>query len=202
MVLLTLIHAGKTFLSGMVVDKARLYGQTLFVFLSYTQTGSTSALSIVHSLIFQLTSGSEDLQAAICEMNRGYWKDDFEVAFKILCDLLAYVRPVYIIIDGLDEIDGFERCLLLKSLPHVLRGCEGTKVLLSSRLEADIELEIKRLNDCQCEPIKVDDRNVESIQTFIDRWTEDWSQTREFAPYIKGKIEKRLAPLASKSKGW
>ena len=185
----------------MVVDKARIYGQTLYVFLSYTHSGGTSALSIVHSLIFQLTSGNEDLQTAICEMNRDHWKDNFEVAFQILCDLLAYVRPVYIIIDGLDEIDNFERCLLLKSLPHVLRDCEGTNVLLSCRFEADIEFEIKRLHAYQYEPIKVDDRNIESIQAFVDWWVEDWSQSRDFTPDLRARIEKRLTPLASKSKG-
>ena len=194
---LTITYIGKTFLSSIVVNRTRLRGRTLFAFLSYTHTSSTSALSIAHSLIFQLASHDENMQTAMCEMSRDLLKSSLDVAFEILCKLLAYAGTVYIVIDGVDEIDEVERNLLLRRLILILRDCDGVNVLVSSRLEADI----KTLLDDQSVSIRVDNRNIETIETYIDLWTKDWFKARQASPQVKFEIERWLAPLASKSEG-
>ena len=180
-----------------MIDKARTLGQTLFAFLSYTHASSTSALSILHSLIFQLAADDEDLQTTLCQLDRKNIKSNISVAIEVLSTLLKCAGIVYMIIDGLDEINEIERSLLVKHLQDILKNNEEARVLISSRPEADL----KKLLDDQSISIRVDNRNAGSIQAFVRQWTKDWFEERGLSSQEKAAIEGWLAPLASKSKG-
>ncbi|KAF2792115.1 NACHT domain protein [Melanomma pulvis-pyrius CBS 109.77] len=189
--------AGKTFLSSTVVEKTRSLGHTLFAFLSYNLTSSTSALSIIHSLMFQLASTNDDLQAVLCQSSRENLKSNLSAATDILTTLLSCAGPVYITIDGVDEIDVVERSRLLRQILEMSKVCGETKFIISSRPEADITA----ILDGETATIRVDNRNSGSIQAFINLNTQKWFQQRDFLPEARAEIEGLLAPLASNSKG-
>ena len=189
--------AGKTFLSSIVVDTTKSLGKTTFAFLSYTLSSSTSALSIIHSLIFQLTSDDDDLQAVLCQSSRENLKNSINVATSLLATLLDCAGPVYIVIDGLDEIDERERGKLMREFLDISKNCADTKILVSSRPEADITA---TLFD-KVVTIRVDKRNAGSIQAFVNWHTQKWFLNRAFLPEGEAEIQRLLAPLASNSKG-
>ena len=155
-----------------------------------------SALSILHSLIFQLASDNEDLQDIICQAGGENLKSSLDAAANLLKTLLIGAGPTYIVIDGLDEIDEIERCRLLKRLLEMPETCHEAKILLSSRAEADIADLLK-----DQVTIRVDIRNAGSIQTFVNRRIEEWFGKCNFLPEAQGEIQRLLAPLASNAKG-
>ena len=151
----------------------------------------------MHSLIFQLASDDENLQTALCELSRETLKSNNEVALKILSTLLTCAGTAYIVIDGLDEVDEIERSLLVRQLLTILETCEGVKIFISSRPEADL----KTLLTGHTTSIRVDDRNAGSIQAFVNQWTKNWFREGQVSPTGQAEIERWLAPLAYKSKG-
>ena len=188
---------GKTFLAGTVINKAKTAGRVIFAFISHVFRSSTSALSTLHSLIFQLASDDDDLQAALCQSSCENLKNSITVAADLLTTLLNCAGPVYMIIDGVDEIDEVERGRLLRQLLDLSKNCEETKILIGCRAEADI----KTILDSTSISIRVDNRNASSIQAFVNRWSHTWFQARNFLPNERADIERLLAPLASNAKG-
>jgi predicted NACHT family NTPase len=190
--------AGKTFLAAIAIRCAMAHGKTIFAYLGYSSSSSISALSIFHSLIFQVTHDDHEVQALLCRLGRENLRNDLEVATELLKDLLNYTGVAYLILDGIDEITEVERSKLLQQLVRVAEGCKDARILISSRPEADITACI----DPEFRSICVNDRNSGSIQAFITRRTKQWLAMRDFFPEDQGEIEALLAPLASKAKGW
>ncbi|KAH7009779.1 NACHT domain protein [Ilyonectria destructans] len=189
--------AGKTFLCSTVVRKALAVGPTLFAFLSHKFSASTTARSVVHSLLFQVCDSLEHLQAILCQTETRTLKLDLEAAVSLLRDLLCNAGPVFMVIDGLDEIEGMERARLLRCLLQVSNDCKETRILISSRMEPDIEGILRDKST----PIRVDGRNHGSIQVFISHHLHEWFEERNFIREARNEITKLLAPLAPTSKG-
>jgi hypothetical protein len=173
------------------------FGRTIFAFLSYTTSSTTSALSILHSLIFQLVSDDDDLQDVLCQSSRVDLKCNIDNAVHLLTTLLSCAGPVYIIIDGVDEIDEVERGRLIRQLLDLSKNCGDAKILVSSRLEADIT----KILDEAAAKIRVDHCNSGSIQAFVTQHTRIWYQERHFLLEVQAEIDGLLAPLAANSKG-
>ena len=115
----------------------------------------------------------------------------------LLKTLLDCAGPAFIIVDGVDEIDETERGILLSRLLDLSNDCEGAKILVSSRPEADITTIFK----AKSEIIRVDSKNAGSIQAFVTRRSREWFLSRNFLPQVQVEIEGLLAPLASNAKG-
>ncbi|KAK1999388.1 NACHT domain protein [Colletotrichum falcatum] len=158
---------------------------TLFAFLSYRAT-HTTALSIIHSLIFQLSDESETLQEALCQ-SKG----------RLLESLLLCAGLVYIVVDGIDEMDEMERARLLKQLLRLFENCKDCRLSLSSRSESDISA-ILQDNTAN---IEVHHRNSGSVQAYVNARMAEWSRERSFTPEFQAEIEGLLAPLAHTAKG-
>lgn len=169
---------------------------TLFAFLTYKDT-STTALSIFHSLIFQLASDSLALQTELCQSDQKNLTNSLETAANLLQSLLECAGVVCVVIDGIDEIDLFERSRLLKQLLKLGEACQKCRILLSSRSEDDISTALRG----KVAEIKVDQRNAGSIQAFVNHSMMDWFDQRRFIPEVRHEIEGWAAPLASKAKG-
>lgn len=190
--------AGKTFLSSVVVDKTRTLGRVAFAYLSYTAFDTTSALSIIHSLIFQLIASDPDLQTIFCESISQDFEDTLGSALKILNMLLwSCTGPIYVIVDGLDEINEIQRVYFTKRILKSLEDCEDLMLCLSSRPETDLQA----LLDEKAASIRVNERNTESIEQFVHRWSGDWFRRYSIYPEARTQIERWLAPLALKAKG-
>ncbi|EHK42065.1 hypothetical protein TRIATDRAFT_295808 [Trichoderma atroviride IMI 206040] len=188
--------AGKTHLASMAIDYVTST-KTIFAFISHTNKNTTSALSVMHSLIFQLASEDERLQAVLCGSSRKRLSNNLEVAVGVMQTLLNSTDPVSIIVDGVDEIESFERARLLKNLCDITTVCTKTRLFISSRAEHDISAILSQISST----IRVDTHNMTSIQTFIDNWAKDWFSARDFLPADKSEIEDLFKPLALKAKG-
>ena len=116
---------------------------------------------------------------------------------ELLITLLCTAGPVFIIIDGFDEIDEIERVKLLQHLLELSNTCDEAKILVSSRTEDDIHA---ILHD-QAVEIRVDSRNAGSIQAFVSRRVHTWLLSRDFLPEARTEIMGLLAPLSSKANG-
>jgi hypothetical protein len=183
-----------------VVEQAREIPQsrTLFAFISHTLASSTSALSILHSLIFQLTSDNDELQTVLCNTSREYFKSNIEVALEIFSTLLACSGTVFIVIDGVDEMEKIERIRLVTHLINTQAKCEQIRICFSSRLEDDL----KALLEKDAASIRVDNRNADCIQEFVRQWSEKWFLEHRIRPKEENEMRKWLEPLPSKSRGW
>ncbi|KAL2687927.1 hypothetical protein Neosp_005497 [[Neocosmospora] mangrovei] len=158
---------------------------------------STSALSIFHSLIFQLASDSLALQTELRQSNHKNLRNSLEEAADLLQSLLECAGEVYVVIDGIDEVELAERSRLLKQLIKMGEACQECRILLSSRSEDDISTALRG----KVVEIKVDQRNAGSIQTFVNHQMKAWFDRRGFDPEVRHEIEGWAAPLASKAKG-
>ena len=109
-------------------------------------------------------SNDDDLQAALIELSREGLRSKIDVANQVLTTLLTCAGPVYVIVDGVDEIDEMERGRLVKQLVFLSEKCLELRVLISSRPEADL----KQIFDNKVTVLSVNDHNSESIQTYVN----------------------------------
>ena len=150
-------------------------------------------------MLFQLPSGpdDDDLKAAVSQGVQGDLRHNISAVANLLKTLLDCAGPVYIIIDGVDEMDQIERGILLRQLLDISNGSKETKIFFSCREEADIS----RILTSKTFQIRVDHRNSGSIQCFVTNETHHWFESREFLPGEVAEIERLLAPVAANAKG-
>ena len=188
---------GKTFLAGTVIDKCQSLGnRPIFVFLSHVHAASTSAVSIFHSLIFQLAQSTEDLQATLCQSSPENLKSNLHSAVSLFKSLLDCAGVTFLVVDGVDEIEKRQRELFLAELFKLSAECDTARILICSRLEDDIERILGTSRK-----IRVDQRNSGSIQAFVSRQSSTWIAKNDFLPHERSEIEALLAPIASKADG-
>ena len=193
---LTLL-VGKTHLARIAVYEAQKVGHSLFAFLSYTISSSISALSILHSLIFQLTTDNVDLQSIVAHSIGEDLRRDLDVAQGVFKTLLCSAGPVYISIDGLDEIAVVTRCRILGILLQFATEIDTLRVMISCRPEADLTSLLSE----KCSTVRVNEQNGGGVQSYISQRTSSWYEERAFYPEARKEMKALLAPLAEKSKG-
>ncbi|SPO06913.1 related to NACHT domain protein [Cephalotrichum gorgonifer] len=192
--------AGKTFLAAGLVDELRSKssaGRVIFTFLSHALRDTTSALSVIHSLIFQLTRDDSFLQDVVCEVSRGTLCSDLSAATDILIKLLPCSGRVHIIIDGLDEVDEKERVRLLEEMLRVSEKSDEARILVSCRAEHDL----KALLQPRSTEIRVDTRNMDGIQAYVTDYYSRWFQSHDFDPEEKEEFVSLFSPIAGRAKG-
>ncbi|KAL7754599.1 hypothetical protein ACKLNR_002808 [Fusarium oxysporum f. sp. zingiberi] len=190
--------AGKTLLASSVIKYTQSWDgtHTVFAFLTYLDS-HISALSILHSLIFQLASTSLSLKTMLCQSDLQHLGNDFNVAATLFQTLIQSVGVVYVIMDGLDEVELTQRSRLIRELVRLSGECEECHILLASRAESDIsrDLNSKTIN------IQVDKNNAGSIQVFINQTMGEWFKERGFVSDVRHQLQGWAAPLASRAKG-
>lgn len=169
---------------------------TVFAFLTYID-GRISALSILHSLIFQLASTSLSLKTILCQSNLQHLGSDIKIAKTVFQTLIQSAGVVRVIIDGLDEIEPTQRSTLIKELVRVSGECQECHILLTSRAESDISRDL----DGKSTNLQVDKNNAGSIQVFINRTMGEWFKERDFMPEVQDQLQGWAAPLAFHAKG-
>lgn len=193
---------GKTHLSSLIVDKIKKTpSKCLFAFLSYKHQQTLSAISLLHSLIIQLVTEDETLQAVLCKSfhsNRGELKGNTKTAKDLLSELLLCAGPTYLIVDGLDEVEEGERQIILDALLKVLNRCSQMKLCISSRPEHDISRALKM----SAEVIRVNHNNSGCIQAYVTKRTNEWLDQQEgLEDNARSEIQGILAPLSAKANG-
>ncbi|KAI3585513.1 hypothetical protein IWW34DRAFT_897573 [Fusarium oxysporum f. sp. albedinis] len=190
--------AGKTLLASSVIKHTQsLDGtHTVFAFLTYLDS-HISALSILHSLIFQLPSTSLSFKTMLCQSDLQHLGNDFKVAATLFQTLIQSAGVVRVIIDGLDEIEPAQHSRLIKELVKLSGECEECHILLTSRAESDISGDL----DGKTIDIQVDKNNAGSIQVFISQTMGEWFKERDFVPDVQDQLQGWAAPLAFRAKG-
>ncbi|KAL9621184.1 MAG: hypothetical protein Q9160_004316 [Pyrenula sp. 1 TL-2023] len=176
---------------------ARNTGRVIFAFLSHARSGTTSALSILHSLIFQLSNENSDLQASLIQSSRENLRNDVATAASLLRMLLDCAGLVFIVIDGVDEIDEVERAILLRQIVDISSNCPEARIMVSCRVEADIVRVLGLASDI----VRVDSHNAGSIQAFVTRRSRAWLAKRNLPPAEKSDLEGLLSPIAATAQG-
>jgi DNA replication protein DnaC len=190
--------SGKTYLAAAVITKARTRHRTLFAFVSHAHQQIATAKSILLSLLFQLASDDPDVQSVLARANDRDLSGNTKHNLELLRNLLDISpdKPTYLILDGLDEIEAGERSILLQYLVNLL-DCSKLKILISSRPEDDIVnvLENKAV------VIRVDQRNSDSIRSYVDQRSEKWVCDRGLDDSTRKEVHPLLTRLAAKSDG-
>ena len=204
-----MLPIGKSYLASMIVEKAKTSRTAvLYAFLSYKQ-GDVSAISILHSLIFQLVIGAEgfdealreDMRIKLFEIYRSSQrnlKSNTKFARETLCTLLNCVGPAHIIIDGLDELTEGERASTLREILSISQDANETKTLISSRMEDDIS---RIMSKTVHKAVRVDDQNGGCIQSFVSITSQKWLSESDFNEEARSEIMNLLSLLAAKAKG-
>ncbi|KAL2132803.1 hypothetical protein VTI74DRAFT_3372 [Chaetomium olivicolor] len=190
--------AGKTFLACWVVKRLNAQGCTaLYAFLSHVHA-NTTAISVIHSLLFQLASLDKNLQAMLTDSNKRDFMNKLVAAKGLLEDVLKCKGPTFVVIDGLDEVEEVERKLLQSSLLDVLRACRdtGLKVCISSRAEDDIA----RLLAPKAAVIRVNTRNRGGIYTYVNSRFDEWMENADFLDEGKSEIKALLPRICMRAK--
>ncbi|GAW19567.1 hypothetical protein ANO14919_090550 [Xylariales sp. No.14919] len=190
--------AGKTVLSSAVVNHLAHVNRakTAFAFLTY-QDATTSALSTIHSLIFQLVGRDANLMAIVCESVCDGLESNLTKTGDLLASLIRYVGLVYVVLDGVDEIGEVERGRLVTELLRLSKMVENLRIIFSTRPEADL----MRLLENTAAVINVHDHNEGNIKNYIDQRTQDIFHTRKVFQEAQVAIKQLLEPLVSRAKG-
>ena len=159
----------------------------------------TTALSITHTLLFQLASVDVDLQSILTESNRRDLKNNLAAAQVLLTTALKCTGGVFIVIDGLDEVELVERRLFLTTLMKILYDCSdlALKVCISSRAEDDIS----KILGTKATALRVDGRNTLAIQTYVRSKFNEWMESTDFLSDGRNEIEALLSPVSTKAQG-
>ncbi|KAI0399414.1 nacht domain-containing protein [Xylaria palmicola] len=191
-------HQSKTVLSSAIVNYLRCLdgAKTAFAFLTYQEV-KTSALSTIHSLIFQLAARNEDLMAIVCESMCERLTSDLSIAGDLLISLVHYAGPVYLVVDGVDEISRMERGRLVTELIRLTKTSERLRIIFSTRPEADIT----RLLEDTAVIINVHDENEGNIKNYIGQRTEYIFKIRGVYPRAQVVIKQLLEPVVDRAKG-
>ena len=108
--------------------------------------------------------------------------------------------PIFIVIDGVDEMAENQRRMLLKALTAQLKVCGNLKLLVSSRGEGDIDLALGK----DVPSARVDHKNLGDIEAYVAMQTEDWlPELRSYGAddSMCCEIEVLLRSISSKAKG-
>ncbi|KAF5532216.1 NACHT domain-containing protein [Fusarium mexicanum] len=189
--------AGKTYLSAAAIDHTREHHQTLFAFISHRMRSSQSALSILHSLVFQAAEDDQSFQAHLLDSKERELQGNTSHVLELLKTFLTTAGRTHIIIDGLDEMDEYERQILLKRFDELSKDCSDLRLMISSRAEDDIATALQD----RATAIRVDHRNSGSIQTYIDQRWERWLANQGFGIAVRKELFQSVSPILAKANG-
>lgn len=95
---------------------------------------------------------------------------DAKFLLDLFCNTGQGLDPLFVTIDGLDEIEELQRQDLVKTMLELVDRCRNVRLLLSSREEVDI----RRLLQDKAQFTKVDDNNGEEINAYVQGRGEGW----------------------------
>ncbi|KAI5458907.1 hypothetical protein BGZ63DRAFT_389893 [Mariannaea sp. PMI_226] len=189
--------AGKTYLTAAAIEHMREQHRVLFAFVAHANKGSLLALSIIHSLMFQAAEDDKGFRSVLIEAKEREVQGNTGYAADLLKTFLVSAGPVYIIIDGIDEMEYSERHIVLQRLGEISKDCADLRLLISSRAEADISRVLLQ----KATTIRVDEGNSGGIQTYVDKRFQDWMNSHEFNQETRLEFLNFISPLSAKAKG-
>lgn len=133
----------------------------------------------------------------VCESSAEDLKTNLASARRLLTSLIRNSSPVCLVIDGIDEISIDERQRLIPELLELVEVCEGLRIVLSSRPEADL---VHKLENAAVS-IRLHDHNEESISAYIRQRSHIMFEKLWVPIPEQAEIQRLLLPLGSRAKG-
>ena len=141
------LGAGKSFLSSMVVDSLMACKDytTLYYFCSRLPTVAspgTDSTVILRTLAVQLVQQNLDVASLIHEayVEKASFRSTLAIK-RLLMDVRGDVKPIRIVLDGIDEFEPPVQKDVIRTLLDIQRGTsEHCKILISSRDEPTLRL--------------------------------------------------------------
>ncbi|KAK0617622.1 hypothetical protein B0T14DRAFT_569112 [Immersiella caudata] len=202
--------AGKTVLACWVTDIAKKAGRTIYAFPSHQDrdvvgTGApklhadTAAISIMHSLLFQLAYLDAKIQTMLTDSDPSDLKTDTKFVKELLADALKCAGDTFMVIDGLDEVEELQRNQFLTSMMEILdaSGDPKLRVCISSRAEDDIA----KMLQPRADTVRVDKENGSAIFTYVSNRYEQWMANSDFLDDGRSEIKVLLQPVSTRAKG-
>lgn len=174
-----------------------------FAFLRHDTLAQNKPVRLLQSLIFQLLLENEALQPVLHEHYiNNYRKLTSSVDFlrENLINVADASGYVYIVIDGLDEVERTNRVELLKSLLDAVQSTPRVKLLVSSRKEHEISSMMKD----KASSIRVNEHNAAEIAQFVETETHGWLsrfRARRRSEDLLAQLESSLKEIPAKSMG-
>ncbi|KAH8823893.1 ankyrin repeat-containing domain protein [Flagelloscypha sp. PMI_526] len=170
-----LMGTGKTVISSFVIETLRTRDDiyVAFYYFEFTNSATLSEEALLRSLIAQLAVASSTLVRALYQKhNNGSLQPQLSTLHSTLNELVsASSKPIFIVIDALDELPLPQRKYLLQSLltSCKLDGAFRARVMVTSREEVDICREFETIDfelGVQGDLVRQD------IAAFVDRQLE------------------------------
>ncbi|KAI1120580.1 hypothetical protein F5Y10DRAFT_272930 [Nemania abortiva] len=172
--------SGKSYLAaGSIRRLQRSQNLVLFVFLTHDDQASGGAIEVMHSLIFQAAKGNRNLMPLVyghvksdqqAMPNNSKFESDPDFVLELLIKILELCTQVFIVVDGLDELEERPRQPVLEALIKIVEKSKAARVLISSREERDI---VKKLEG-RAISLRVDRNNAEDVQLYADSELQSW----------------------------
>jgi hypothetical protein len=131
--------------------------------------------------------------------NERKFTTDAETIRKLLSDILQ-VRPVYLVVDGIDEEQEIRRGYLIKDLLWLLDTCPSTRLFISSRDEHDLG----RLLGKKVIRLRIGRQNSKDIEKYVEIESSKLGEklvSCGAAPGSKIQIQESAKIVAEKSEG-
>lgn len=133
----------------------------------------------------------------VCESMGEDLKRNLTAAKDLLRSLILHAGSVYLVIDGIDEISQSERGRMITELLELVDSCDGLRVIISSRPEADL---MRALDDTTV-AIQVHENNEKNIECYVEESTQRMFKARRVLRRDQDEIRKLLAPIARRANG-
>ncbi|KAF2179185.1 hypothetical protein K469DRAFT_801445 [Zopfia rhizophila CBS 207.26] len=196
--------AGKTVLAANTIRRMREAGeQVLFAFLTFDNKVQSSVVKVLHSLIFQLIQSYPTLWPILHErfiINVHQISGVPSYVEKLFTDLVRDSGPIFVVLDGVDEVEEVERKDLLSTLLRLKESCKNMKLLISSRAETDIAVLLKK----RALSLRVDHNNSEDIELYINTQYDSWvPDLKRYGAdrFTCSEIRRALEPLKERANG-
>lgn len=180
-------------------SKVHFQAQTVAVFamfLSDRNKENQTATTVLRTIIYQILEADQTLLPIINEVNQRSYTDLWTLSKleEMVSTLLQNTESgkIYLILDGLDEIDDKERGRLV---PIVLRFCDTgkLKLLVSSRALADLKASFS-----EYPLVTSNEHNQDDISLYV---RSEQRGLEQLFLISQGEAESIMGPIAERAKG-
>ena len=171
-----------------------------FAFLTHRSAQENITQVVLHSFLFQLITDNKALRPVLAYHHENNYRKlvgSHTFVRDLIRDILTNLSTTYFVVDGLDEIVETERLILLSSLQTLQEDSPNLKLLISSRVEYDINASLKS----RCHKLCVHRCNSRDISDYVFHRTETWLGRLSLAPELIFDIKHCTEEIAPKSEG-
>lgn len=157
---------------------------------------------MLHSFIFQILLDNKELRPILhkeYESNFRQISSSVEYCCLLVERLLGDMAPIFMVVDGLDEIDPSEQRSFAECLMRIFKNCANLHLLLASRDEATISKAMRQHTEIKS--IQIDTKNSDDIMLYVRSTGGQWIRDLPFEPSIILELESKLDSVAVKAQG-